>query len=149
MTGTTSNTSTSNKRYGNHIASINCDGATAPLPASTDACPVFAQGIKVGLKVVEPSQLGDALQVDKAFAAGVAVQVFQSQESGFFFGTWRHGYDFVVLHFHQNVGIANPFQLVGALGIKATVVVGGIFGGEELLLLGLHGQSDGHHQGQG
>ena len=35
---------------------------------------IVAQSIKIGLEVVEPSQLGDAHQVGHAFRLGVAVQ---------------------------------------------------------------------------
>ena len=45
--------------------------------------------------------------------------------------------DFVALYLHQDVGVANPFQLVGALCIEAAIVIGSVLGGEEFLVLGL------------
>ena len=110
---------------------------------------VFTHGIKTGLIGVEPSQLWDTAQAVDACSVGIAVQLVKSQEGGLLaFAVGRDGDNLVTFHLHEDVGITHPFQLVGALGIEAAVVVGSVGRGEQLLFLRLRRHDNGQRESQ-
>ena len=108
---------------------------------------VVAQAVEIGLVFVDPRQLGDTFQFVDALAFGEAVQLVEGEEGGFFLAVGHHGDDLVVLHLHEDVGVADPFQLVGTLGVDGAVVVGSVGGGEHLLFLRLCRHNEGHRKG--
>ena len=109
---------------------------------------ILAQSVEVGFLVVEPSEVGDALEAVDARLIGVGVEFIEGQEGSFFLAARHHSDDVLAIDFHEDILIANPFQLGGTLGVEASVVIGSVSGCEELLFLGTDSECQGKDEEQ-
>ena len=69
-------------------------------------------------------------------------------EGSFFLAARHHSDDVLAIDFHEDILIANPFQLGGTLGVEASVVIGSVSGCEELLFLGTGSECPGKDEEQ-
>ena len=107
---------------------------------------ILAQSVEVSLLVVEPSEVGNTPEAIDACFTGVSIEFIEGQEGSFFLASRHHGDDVLAIDFHEDILIADPFQLSRTLGIEASVVIGSVSGREELLFLGTGSKGQGEDE---